>query len=102
MQPDPVNFSLPLFSLYRKQLIEKEYIISNLSATTSDMTLNSSSPPGESSFQLYDNVGPARRPSQLAEIGEETYVHDLGENETLSEPTNRVCINCVYNVYICV
>ena len=90
-------------------LIEKKYIISNLSATTSDMTLSTSLPPSESGFQLYDNVGPARRPSQLAEIGEETmmwkntenpYVYDLGENETLSEPTNKVCINCVYYIYI--
>ena len=97
--------------LCRKLLIEKKYIISNLSATTSDMTLNSSLPPSESGFQLYDNVGPARRPSQLAEIGEEKmmwkntenpYVYDLGENETLSEPTNKVCLNCVCIMYTCV
>ena len=67
------------------------------------MTLNSTLPQAESAFQLYDNVGSLRRPSQLAEIGEETmmwlnretenpYVFDHGENETLSEPTdNKVC-----------
>ena len=66
------------------------------------MTLTSTLPQAESGFQLYDNVGPLRRPNQLAEIGEETmmwqhkenensYVYDLGENETLSEPTNKVC-----------
>ena len=87
--------------LCRKLLVEKRYIISNLSATTSEMTLNSTLPQAESAFQLYDDVGAPRRPSQLAEIGEETmmwlnrenespYVFDRGENETLSEPEKNV------------
>ena len=83
--------------LLRKLLIEKRYIISNMAASTSDMTMTSTIPPH--SDQLYDNVGPPRRNSELAEIGEETmmwrgnespYVYDLGENETLSELTNEV------------
>lgn len=70
-----------------------------MSAAASDMTLNSNLPQSDCGFALYDNVGPARRSSQLAEIGEETmmwrdnenpYVYDLGDNETLSEPTNKV------------
>lgn len=76
------------------------------------MTLNSTLPQAESGFQLYDNVGPPRRPSQLAEIGEETmmwlnrenenpYVFDLGENETLSEPANnKVCTCKLQNSYL--
>ena len=62
------------FSLYRKLLIEKRYIINNLSATTSDMTLNSNVQHSESGFAIYSDVGPARRASDLAEIGEETTV----------------------------
>lgn len=65
----------------------------------SDMTMNSSIPESDSAFQLYDNIGPPRRNSELAEIGEEKmmwrdsenpYVYDLGESETLSESTNEV------------
>ena len=64
------------------------------------MTLTSNLPHAESAFVLYDNVGPPRRNSQLAEIGEETmmwqgnenpYVYDLGDDEAMSEPTNKVC-----------
>ena len=67
-----------------------------MSASISDMTMTSGLPPSD---QLYDNVGPPRRNSELAEIGEEMmmwrddenpYVYDLGENETLNEPTNEV------------
>ena len=75
------------------------------------MTLNSTLPQAESAFQIYDNVGPVRRPSQLAEIGEETmmwlnrdnenpYVYDLGENETLSEPTNKVCTYVIIEYFM--
>lgn len=64
------------------------------------MTLTSSLPQSDSSFPVYDNVGLARRSSELAEIGEERmmwrnrenenpYVYDLGEDETLTEP-NKV------------
>ena len=71
-----------------------------MSASMSDMTMTSSLPHVQSDG-LYDSVGPARRNSELAEIGEERmmwrdnenpYVHDLGENETLSELTNEVTI----------
>lgn len=69
------------------------------------MTLNSNLPQSESAFALYDNVGPVRRNSELAEIGEEQvmwrngeksgfenpYVYDTEDNETLNEITDKVC-----------
>ena len=72
-----------------------------MSASMSDMAMTSSLPQSAADG-LYDNVGPARRNSELAEIGEERmmwrdnaedpYVYDLGENETLSELNNEVLI----------
>jgi len=55
----------------RKRLIEKRYIISQMSATSSDMTLASNMQASDVDFPMYDNTGEMRRNSELAEIEEE-------------------------------
>jgi len=76
----------------RKRLIEKRYIISQLSATASDMTLASNIQVSEVDFPMYDNSGDMRRNSELAEIEEEVLMwqNQNDDNENIYEFTDDV------------